>query len=663
MRSPHRRRSHVIAAVAAVALVLAAFIAWPDSPVRVPRGAAPDSLAVSPCSYDTEAGSLAADCGTLVVAENRNHPGSRLIALPVVRIRATAQPAGEPVFRFGGGPGLSNMDFPQASRLAEHHDVVLVGYRGVDGSSRLDCAEVTNALQSAKDMTGPEALPRTRRAFDRCADRLRRTGVDLTGYSVVQRIEDMESARKALGYRRIDLVSSSAGTRTAMVYAWRHPEALLRSAMISVNPPGHLFWDPRTTDAQFGQYADVCRADRGCAAKTSDLAATIRSRVAAMPGSWGPFGIKSTNVRVLSQYAMHMNGRHEAPANAPTVIDAYLDGGPAALWAMSVLADVALPTSTVWGEFASFSMIDAPATQAYYDQGGDPGSILGNSSTDFLWGGPEGFSRTWPDSPDNAEYRTVRPSAVETLLIGGEFDFSTPPVNATKELLPSLSRGHEVIVPGIGHTGDFWAQQPDAAKHLLNTFYDTGRVDSSRFVRTPADLTAVPLSMALIAGLLVGVTTGVLLLGLLALVVLARRRRRRGAPGRRAGRWIRLLGAVPLGLAGWSLGVLFGWTFAPEWFITSFAVVVPGTGLLVGLGVHLARPAEPSAGSRRVPALMLTLLGSWVGALLGALAGSGLLVPATAIAGAVIGANAVLAIRARRHRPALNSGSAASVSV
>ena len=29
----------------------------------------------------------------------------------------------------------------------------------------------------------------------------------------------------ALGYDRIDLVSESAGTRTAMIYAWRYPRA------------------------------------------------------------------------------------------------------------------------------------------------------------------------------------------------------------------------------------------------------------------------------------------------------------------------------------------------------------------------------------------------------------------------------------------------------
>ncbi|MEV7043892.1 alpha/beta hydrolase [Amycolatopsis sp. NPDC051061] len=657
MRLSLSRRAGAFAGVAAVLLVLSTVIFWPDGTPRVPPGATPDSLTVRPCTFDTEAGARPADCGTLVVAENRANPASNLIALPVIRIRATAQPTGEPIFRLGGGPGLSNMDFPEAARLTDHHDVVLVGYRGVDGSRRLDCPEVTSALQSSEGMTGPDALPVTSRAFGQCANRLRRSGVDLTGYSVVQRVEDMESARKALGYPRIDLVSSSAGTRTAMVYGWRHPEALLRSAMISVNPPGHLFWDPRTTDSQFAQYAELCRADAACAAKTPDLAAAIRDAVATMPPSWGPLAIKNTNVRILSQYAMHYNGGGSAPSNAPTAIDAYLDGGPGAMWAMSVLADLALPTSTVWGEFASFSMIDAPATQQYYAQGGDPGSILGNASTDFLWGGPAGFSTAWPDSPDNAEYRTVRPSSVETLLVGGELDFSTPPVNATKELLPALSRGQQVILPGLGHTNDFWEHRPEAGEHLLTTFFDTGRVDSSQFDRRPVDFDAVPLSMPTIAGLLVGVTTGGALLGLLVLGLLVRKRLRRGAPGRRASRWIRALIVIPLGLAGWFLGVLFAWTLAPGWFIAGPTVVVPGAGLLIGLGAYLARSTTRSGS--RFGGAAATVAGALVGAWLAALAGTGLVLPAVAIVGAALGANLVLALSGRRRHVEMAAPAAA----
>ena len=56
--------------------------------VSVPSGAHAGQLKLHPCHYATEHGSYRADCGTLVVQENRHNPDSRLIALPVTRIRA-----------------------------------------------------------------------------------------------------------------------------------------------------------------------------------------------------------------------------------------------------------------------------------------------------------------------------------------------------------------------------------------------------------------------------------------------------------------------------------------------------------------------------------------------------------------------------------------------
>jgi hypothetical protein len=118
-----------------------------EDEVSVPKGAKSGVLSLEPCTYDTEDGALKADCGTVVVPENRNDPNSRLIALPVKRIRARSSTPAEPIFRLEGGPGISNMTFPQASRLTDDHDFVMVGYRGVDGSSVLDCPEVESALK------------------------------------------------------------------------------------------------------------------------------------------------------------------------------------------------------------------------------------------------------------------------------------------------------------------------------------------------------------------------------------------------------------------------------------------------------------------------------------------------------------------------------------
>ena len=119
--------------------------------VSVPAGAHAGQLTLKSCTYHTEKGTDAADCGTLVVPENRADPHSRLIALPVIRIRAHSAHPGAPIFRLEGGPGKTNMKFAEASRFNANHDVVLVGYRGVDGSVR---------LQLPGGRVGPRALRR-----------------------------------------------------------------------------------------------------------------------------------------------------------------------------------------------------------------------------------------------------------------------------------------------------------------------------------------------------------------------------------------------------------------------------------------------------------------------------------------------------------------------
>ena len=112
-----------------------------DAPISVPTGAQAGDLVLEPCTYPTGDAELAAECGTLVVPEHRADPGSRLIALPVTRIPAGSDAPSEPIFYLQGGPGVPN-DFEDpavAGRFTDSRDVVLVGYRGVQGSSALAC--------------------------------------------------------------------------------------------------------------------------------------------------------------------------------------------------------------------------------------------------------------------------------------------------------------------------------------------------------------------------------------------------------------------------------------------------------------------------------------------------------------------------------------------
>src|SRR6266487_6837462 len=155
----------------ALGLAYLHFSAGNDS-VSVPSGAHAGQLKLHSCHYATEGGSYRADCGTLVVPESRYRAHSRLIALPVTRIRARSAQRGVPIFRLVGGPGLTNMEFSKASRFADDHDVVLVGYRGVDGSVRLDCPEVESALKHSTDFLGRKSFRAYADAFRSCAHRL-----------------------------------------------------------------------------------------------------------------------------------------------------------------------------------------------------------------------------------------------------------------------------------------------------------------------------------------------------------------------------------------------------------------------------------------------------------------------------------------------------------
>jgi hypothetical protein len=57
------------------------------------------------------------------------------------------------------------MAFDKVSQYAGDHNVVLVGYRGIDGSVRLDCPEVPSALRHTPDLISQEARSGVRRGL------------------------------------------------------------------------------------------------------------------------------------------------------------------------------------------------------------------------------------------------------------------------------------------------------------------------------------------------------------------------------------------------------------------------------------------------------------------------------------------------------------------
>jgi pimeloyl-ACP methyl ester carboxylesterase len=614
-----------------------------DDRVSVPKGAQAGDLVLDRCTYATEDGGYDADCGTLVVSENPADPHTRLIALPVTRIRALSSHPKEPVFRLEGGPGITNMTFPQASRYAADRDVVLVGYRGVDGSVRLDCPEVDSALAHSADLLGEASFRAYEHGFRACAERLTDDGYDLTRYGLSQQVDDMEAARTALRYDRIDLLSESAGTRTALIYGWRHPHRIHRSVMIGVNPPGHFLWERTATDEQVARYAALCEQDESCSSRTDDLAASFRRTAAHMPDRWLFLPIRTSSVRIFSFYGLMETTSEMAPLNGPTAIDSWLsvaEGDAGGFWLQSLVARLA-PMPFVWGQYASAARPDARAAREYFASGQEKGGTgLGYAATAFAWGGGR-IADAWPAAPDENAYSRMRTSKVPTLLVGGALDVSTPPQNARRELLPYLPNGRQVVLSGFGHSGSFWHDQREAGTHLVTTFLDSGRVDDSRYEPQRVDFTPGVTLPVLAKGVAAGMVL-VPLVAVLSLFGMARRMHHRGHFGRTAAVVLRTVFPAVLGVGGWLLAVLLAVTTMPGVPLDDELLASVSVGLPIGLGIYLAWAHRDWSAQSKGIGLAASLAGSLTGAWLGLHAAADLLALLTAIAGATVGANLAL---------------------
>ena len=462
-----------------------------------------------------------ADYGTLAVPERRDDPDTRMIELPVVRIRATgAQPA-EPIFWFEGGPGQTNMETFDFDFFIEKHDHVMIGYRGVDGAVSLDCDEVKTVLKSVDDVLIDETLDRIGAAYAACWARLEGEGVDIHGYTIVEVVRDMESARRALGYETISLMAESFGTRLAYLYGVMYPQSIRRTLLIGANPPGGMVWDPVQADAFIEHYAGLWAEDPEARARTADLTAAVRAVTQDMPRRWLFFSIHPGNVKA-SAHAMLFHR-----SSAAMVFDAYVaaaNGDASGLWMISVVAPFIFPNIVNWGDNAS------KAVSADYDPARDyardlvpDDAVFGAPLGRFLWGP----GARWPIRPIPEAYRRLQPSAVETLILNGNVDFSTPAENTTRALLPSLSNSTHIVLAEMGHIGDLWGVQPATTHRILTSFLETGVADTTGYRYVPMSFT-VGLGYPLMAKLLLGGVVLVLLfLGWLTwwTVRLVRRRR------------------------------------------------------------------------------------------------------------------------------------------
>jgi pimeloyl-ACP methyl ester carboxylesterase len=445
------------------------------------------------------------DFGTLRIPENPDIPTSRILEIPIVRIHATGKTKEAPIFFLNGGPGITNIEKHFPGFLIRNHDFVMVGYRGVDGNSVLDFPHVRKAYSRIDSKMSSGFLKKIAHAYDIDSKNYRKKGYDLDRYNIMEVIEDMELARKALGYDKIHLFSLSYGTRVAYLYSLKYPRSIHRSVMIGANPPGRFVWEPSTIDRQLEYYNRLWKDDPEYVAKCPDIVKAMRHSFEKMPKNYFFIPLNAAKIKVVTFMLLY------SKFSAALIFDSYAaadKGDYSGLALMSIAYNFLFLHMFTWGDLMlKGGTADGDTTRDYEKEMDPDGSIIGSPVAKLIIGYVKYSSMSLRMIPE--EFRKAKKSDTETLIISGSIDFSTPAQYARDELLPHLPNGHQVILSEMGHVRDLYGLQTRALTHLIKSFYDRGNVDSSLYHYDPVDFWfsfSFRTLMKAIVGIVIGVS-------------------------------------------------------------------------------------------------------------------------------------------------------------
>jgi pimeloyl-ACP methyl ester carboxylesterase len=421
-----------------------------------------------------------ARCGELDVPENRDHPNGRRIRLAIAVLPAnTLTPKPDPLFLLAGGPGQAASALaPFAAALhnvRKERDLVLIDQRGTGRSSPLDCAAL-------KPDPRPDAaieldpVPKARA----CAAELAARGVDAAQYTTAAWVADLDAARAALGYDRMNLWGGSYGTRAALEYLRRHPGRVRSLVLDGVVPPAMRVsldvWVTR--DAALSAVIAACRDSPACAATHRDLGAELDGIRSAL----GPQGrdVPISDPATGHAATLYLTFEHvvaalhpltyvpELRALLPEVIGraAAGDYGPMFATLSMLTTDLAEQMNTAL-HYSVTCAEDMPRIAA-----SDAQRALAGTRAPALTARVLAVCDVWPRGRMPADALTPVRSEVPVLLLSGGLDPVTPPAYADG-VARTLPNSRHVVARGYGHI----VSQHACGPRLIAAFIERGALD------------------------------------------------------------------------------------------------------------------------------------------------------------------------------------------
>ena len=397
----------------------------------------------------------AAQCGTISVPENRAQPGGRSIDLFVAILPAnTLRPAPDPLVILAGGPGQAAStlaSFAQSlASIRRTRDIVLIDQRGTGRSAALSCKAFSPDDRAEFEL---DPLPKARD----CLAELIRRGVDPAQYTTASWVEDLDAARDALGYARLNLWGGSYGTRVALEYLRRHPDRVRSMVLDGVAPPALRItldvW--RTRDQALDDIIAACRLSPACSKAFPDPAATLDELARALAGGRQVtfvdprIGAPQTYTVTFEHVIGALQPLTYAPELAsliPELLQRAREGDYAPLVAATLAVTADLPEQMNAALHYSVTCAeDVPRIDATTRTKVLLGSRAGRMAERII-----AVCDSWPRGVMAADFATPVTSDVPVLLLSGGLDPVTPPAYGA-EVAKTLSHSRHVIAPGYGH--------------------------------------------------------------------------------------------------------------------------------------------------------------------------------------------------------------------
>lgn len=417
--------------------------------------------------------------GEVSVPEDRTIASSRIIQLPVQVVRSNNQNKAEPIFWLDGGPGASNIlsvekiASTSPYKLLENHDLVCVGYRGVDGSTVLHSKKISKALKGINhQMLSDESLNHMEAKIKKYCLQLKENGIDINRYTIVDVIDDIDHARKVLGYTAIHLLSVSYGTRVSLLYSYRYPEAIKRTVMIGACPPGYFLAREEQAERTIDLYDSLYKSQNVVAYKGS-IKDAMKRAFEKLPKRWATFRLDPDKIKAGTVSALYARGFAAWAFNA--YFKAANEGDYSGLYMLQKTYDMSSKAviGDIYVKTVSADMEDGIQYSRLRETLRISTTILGNNVA-AVYGST---AHAWSIRSIPSEYKKCKLSASETLVVSGNIDFRTPPDITNKELMPFLKNGKHIVLKNMSHSDIL--QNVMKSQDFLYQYFEFGVVNES----------------------------------------------------------------------------------------------------------------------------------------------------------------------------------------